>query len=65
VSDPGRYSTASSYLALGLGATVLQFDIDHFHAIQKGVTNFDTLHQLANAWIQGGRIIVLNMGGVM
>ena len=62
-NQPGPVQWDGRHLALGLGATILQFDIDHFRATQKGETNFDMLHQVANAWIQGGRIVVLNIGG--
>ena len=51
------------YVAVGSPVGVVQYTIRGFAAVKKGTTTFDDLHQLDNAWIQGGKIVLLNRGG--
>jgi hypothetical protein len=61
--QPGPVQWDGRHLAIGLGSRIIRFTIHHFNAVEKGVTSFDNLHQLANAWIQGGKVVVVNIFG--
>jgi hypothetical protein len=51
------------HIAIATALSVVRYDIVRSNAIAKGETSFDDLHALADAWIQGNKIIVVNTGG--
>jgi hypothetical protein len=61
--EPEPVQWDGRYVAIGNPIAVVRYDVRGFTAVAKGTTNFGNLHQLGNFWIQGNKIVVVNLGG--
>jgi hypothetical protein len=61
--EPEPVQRNGRYVAIGNPIAVVRYDVRGFTAVAKGTTSFDDLHQLGNFWIQGDKIVVVNLGG--
>jgi hypothetical protein len=61
--EPKPVQWDGRYLVFGGPLWVTRYTLSNFTAVPEGRTNFSDLHELANAWIQGSKIIVVNRGG--
>jgi hypothetical protein len=61
--EPEPVQWDGRYVAIGNPIAVARYDVRGFTAVAKDTTSFDELHQLGNFWIQGGKIVVVNLGG--
>lgn len=62
--EPRALQWDGQYLAIGgQPASLERYEISRFNAIDKGTVPFNVLHEVGSAWIQGGKVVLINFGG--